>query len=167
MALTISTGTSRRVTAAIVATGCWLCSMAQHQSVVIDAETGVPVREVQVFVNSMEGKRIVTDWQGTFEIPDTARNLTLCHTRYERRTIDIGEATDTIRLLPNINRLNELVVKGKRPEVSSQMMASIGKVIQEAAAAQPKTGVSFDFFSIFNYKKRKRTKKRIESIKDY
>ena len=151
---------------------CWVIAAIAQQPVdvkrpvvVIDAETGVRIRDVQIFVNDNEENRIVTDYKGEFAIPDTARKLTMCHPKYEKRMMDAGEFADTISLLPNYNRLNELVVVGKRPKIN----INFGMSAKEEAMAvpQPKPLATFDFFSIFTAKKRKKTRQRIEAIKDY
>ena len=63
-----------------------ITAAAQRTMVVTDAETGVPIRDVQIFVNGDDNNRIVTDYKGEFIVPDTAGNLTLCHRKYEKTT---------------------------------------------------------------------------------
>ena len=151
---------------------CWgIAAMAQQPVdvkrpvVVIDAETGVRIRDVQIFVNDNKANRIVTDYKGEFAIPDTARTLTMCHPKYEKRMMDAGEFTDSISLLPNYNRLNELVVIGRQPKISADIMTGVKQTA--ISVPQPKPLATFDFFSIFTAKKRKKTRQRIEAIKDY
>lgn len=148
----------------------WLCVLhatAQRQVVVIDAETDVPARDVQIYVDSLRGRRIVTDWQGTFAMPDSAERIILCHSRYERLETEVANVADTIFLLPNVRRLNELVVRGKAPRVNPQIFAGMKEAAQEGAAEAPKGVVSFDFFELFNARKRRRTEKRIKAIENY
>lgn len=145
---------------------CSTAATAQRQVVVADAETGVPVRDVQIFINGDENRRTTSDYKGETAIPDTARSLTLCHPKYEKRIMNISELADTVRLLPNYNRLNEIVIKGRRPTISPDMMAGI-KPAGQVAPASSGAAIWFDFFGLFTHKKRKRTKQRIESIKDY
>lgn len=141
-----------------------LCCMAQRNVVVMDVETNVPLRDVQVFVNSTEGDRIVTDYKGELTIPDTATSITLCHPKYEKRIMNKDEFADTLMMLPNYNRLNEVVVKGKMPRISPFIMASV----QDAAISAPKkAGVSFNFFDLFTWKKRKKQRERMKAIEDY
>ena len=142
-----------------------ITAAAQRTMVVTDAETGVPIRDVQIFVNGDDNNRIVTDYKGEFIVPDTAGNLTLCHRKYEKRLMDDKEFADTISLLPNYNHLNELVVKGKSPKINMNIMAATK--MAALTAPHPKTLATFDFFDIFTAKKRKKTRKRIEAIKDY
>lgn len=139
--------------------------MAQRQWIVTDAETGVPVRDVQVFFNGDKTRRVVTDYRGTVILPDTARFIQMSHPKYETLMADTATVRDTVFLLPNIRRLNELVVVGHRPQISPSMMADVKKAA--VTAAPPKTGFNFDFFELFNWKKRKKQRKRMEAIKDY
>lgn len=139
--------------------------MAQSRWIVTDAETGVPVRDVQVFFNGDKTRRVVTDYRGTVSLPDTARFIQMSHPKYETLVADTATVRDTVFLLPNIRRLNELVVVGHRPQVSPSMMADVKKAA--VAAAPPSNGISFDFFELFNWKKRKKQRERMEAIKDY
>ena len=139
--------------------------MAQRRCIVADAETGVPVRDVQVFFNGDKTRRSVSDYRGTVILPDSARFIQLSHPKYEMLMADTATVRDTVFLLPNIRRLNELVVVGHRPQISSSMMAGITEAA--VAAAPPPGGFSFDFFELFNWKKRKKQRKRMEAIKDY
>ena len=139
--------------------------MAQRQWIVTDAETGVPVRDVQVFFNGDKTRRVVTDYRGTVILPDTARFIQMSHPKYETLMADTATVRDTVFLLPNIRRLNELVVVGHRPQISPSMFADIAEAA--VTAAPPKTGFNFDFFELFNWKKRKKQRKRMEAIKDY
>lgn len=139
--------------------------MAQRWWIVTDAETGVPVRDVQVFFNGDKTRRVVTDYRGTVILPDTARFIQMSHPKYETLMADTATVRDTVFLLPNIRRLNELVVVGHRPQISPSLFAGIAEAA--VAAAPPKTGVSFNFFELFNWKKRKKQRERMEAIKDY
>lgn len=139
--------------------------MAQRQWIVTDAETGVPVRDVQVFFNGDKTRRVVTDYRGTVILPDTARFIQMSHPKYETLMADTATVRDTVFLLPNIRRLNELVVVGHRPQISPSMFAGIAEAA--VTAAPPKTGFNFDFFELFNWKKRKKQRERMEAIKDY
>lgn len=143
---------------------CCRCRAQQRQKVVIDAETNVPVRDVQVYMNATDGQRLTTDYRGCVILPDTARSITLCHPKYEELQTNLSETTDTILLLPNLRRLNELVVIGHRPQISPDMM----KMPEPIAGPTPKgASVSFDFFSLFTWKKRKKQKERMKAIEDY
>lgn len=140
-------------------------TMAQHTATVTDAETGVPIKDVQIFVNGNDRNRITTDYKGEFCIPDTAVSLTLCHPKYEKRQMETKELADTIIMLPDYERLNELIVIGHTPKVNMNIMQSV--MMAAIAAKPPKPLATFDFFNMFTHKKRKRTRERIEAIKDY
>ncbi|MDE5948994.1 MAG: hypothetical protein K2G86_09530 [Prevotella sp.] len=139
--------------------------MAQRRWIVADAETGVPVRDVQVFFNGDKTRRSVSDYRGTVILPDSARFIQMSHPKYETLMADTATVRDTVFLLPNIRRLNALVVVGHRPQISSSMMAGITEAA--VAAATPSGGVRFDLLELLNLKQRKKQRKRMEAIKDY
>lgn len=154
----------QRTTLMIMAACLCMCVTAQRKVVVRDMETRTPLRDVQVFVNGNYDKRTVTDYRGEFTVPDTALTLTLCHTMYERLTVDSGGIADTIELLSKLKKLDEVVVYGKRAGISQSIMLGV----KNATAAAPRQGgINFDFFELFNWKKRKRLRERQEAIKDY
>lgn len=146
----------------------WLCNYAaaQRRVVVRDMETKMPLKDVQVFVNGETAERIVTDYKGECEIPDTIRSLMFCHRQYERRLMDSCEVGDTIELLPNINKVDEVVIIGHRhPQISPDIMG-LSQSVKAAMAGMPKpTGM--DFLSVFEMKKKNRTRKRKKAIEDY
>lgn len=157
---------TQRTALMMMAACLYVCSTAQRRVVVRDMETGTPLRDVQVFVNGNYGKRTVTDYRGVFDVPDTARTLTFCHTMYERLTVDSSEVSDTIELLPNLNRMDEVVVYGKRRGISPSIMMGV----RSAAVSAPRqggVGASFDMVDLFTWKKRKRQRERQEAIKNY
>ena len=86
---------------------------AQRRMVVVNMETKVPVRDVQVFTD--EGKNMTTRWDGTFELPDSFSRIHFRHPQYEQRYILRSELrSDTVWLLPNTNAIGEVVIYGHR-----------------------------------------------------
>ena len=154
-----------KIIATYILTAVCTCTTAQRQCVVTDAETGVPLRDVLIYPNGEKSRHITTDWGGHFNIPDTAFSLTLCHSKYEKLAIAVADVTDTIALLPNMRRLNEVVVTGHRPQVNPAIMSGIKEAAK--AGVQPKTGFNLDFFEIFNFKKRKKQRRRREALANY
>lgn len=91
--------------------------LSQRQCVVVDLETGVPVRDV---VLAQRGQTIArSQWDGTLLLPDTLATvdttqlLSLSHAYYEQRMMCLREWTDTIGLIRCINALREVVVTGQ------------------------------------------------------
>ena len=98
--------------------------LAQRKMIVVDAETKVPVRDVQVF--TPEGKDIRTAWDGTFEVPDSFSRLHFRHPHFQQRYLLPSELhSDTVWLLPVQNALGEVIIWGHRR--SDERMANILK----------------------------------------
>lgn len=86
-------------------------ALAQIRGVIVNMETGVPLRDIVVFTDKEE--TTTTHWDGTFELRDTTFNqLQLGHHNYEKRVMLRHELTDTIALIPAYNALNEVEVIG-------------------------------------------------------
>ena len=86
---------------------------AQRKMVVVDAETKVPVRDVNVY--TPEGLDTLTAWDGTFAVPDSFSRLNFRHPHFEQRYILTSELRgDTVWLLPVSNALGEVVIWGHR-----------------------------------------------------
>ena len=66
------------------------------------------------------------------------------------------------------NAIREVVIYGSMPQVSAGISNMLGKLKEENKYMPRQTPVvSFDFFSIFTAKKRKRTEKRIKALENY
>lgn len=143
---------------------CTLCA-AQKRYVVRDMETKTPLRGVTVIFNGIDSCRTVTDYTGTFAAPDTARTFKLKHPKYEQRMMEQPEMTDTVELLPNMNKLNEVVIRGKKRNISPEILGG-AKMAAMTAPRQAAT-VNFDLMDLLTYKKRKKTRKRIKAIENY
>ena len=87
--------------------------MAQHQMVVVNVESKVPIRDVRVCTD--HGQEVRTSWDGSFVVPDSCRRLDFLHPDFEHRYILKSELHgDTIFLIPNVNALHEVVIYGER-----------------------------------------------------
>lgn len=86
-------------------------ALAQRRGVVVDMETGIPIRDVRIYADN--GREAVSQWDGTFVL-DSCRSVTFSHGRYLARVMDMGEIGDTVRLIPKANELSEVVVVGRR-----------------------------------------------------
>ena len=110
----------------------------------------------------------LTNYKGEFTIPDDADSITLALTGYEPRGLNRSELTDTIELMRTYNALNEVIIYGKLPQVGIDFAKMLESLREEQRFTPRSTPLAtFDFFSIFSAKKRKRTKERIEAIMDY
>ena len=84
---------------------------AQRRLTVVDVETRVPIRGVNV--TSRTQRADTTDWQGVIIVPDTCRTLSFSHVKYESRILNLSEVKDTVFLISKLMGLNEVVVIGK------------------------------------------------------
>ena len=112
--------------------------------VVCDIETGVPVRDVKVHLNT--GKQCVTDYRGRWLPDSTFESATVTHPRYLSRVVERWELNDTLYLLPKCNTLGDVTVWGvDRRGIKSMVKRSTS----DRAAYSPPAGMfSFDFFDI-------------------
>lgn len=126
-----------------------LSVVAQVHCVIIDKETGVPVRDVKAYTD--KGDVFTTDYQGQLVIDSVFHSATLSHGSYLERKVERKELVDTLWLLPKAIRLDEVVVWGvARKGVFSWMSTAME---QAAATATPSSAlVSFDFFEMFKKK---------------
>jgi len=64
-------------------------------------------------VNGSYKNKVTTDYTSAFAIDGIVRDVTLIKHGYEKRVLKAEEMTDTIEMLPNYNRIDEVVVYGK------------------------------------------------------
>ena len=84
---------------------------AQRKMIVVNAETKVPVRDVQVY--TPEGTDMRTAWDGTFVVPDSFSRINFRHPHFEQRYLLKSEIrNDTVWLLPVQNALGEVIIWG-------------------------------------------------------
>ena len=79
-----------------------------------------------------------------------------------------AEVTDTILLLRKYQALREVVIYGSMPSVGFSM----GKLREQLRKEEELTPravplATFDFFSVFSAKKRKKTRERLKAIENY
>ena len=136
-------------------------AFAQKRFVVVDVETRVPIRGVNV--QSGAHRADTTDWQGLITIPDSCRTLSLTHVKYESRILNVSEVKDTIFLISKLMGLNEVVVfgKGKGDDPLKELKKSmfLDKKELQLAAANPSAG--FNVLGLVQklFKRRKLSKK--------
>lgn len=133
--------------------------------VVCDIETGVPLREVKVHLNT--GRTCVTNYRGQWQTDSTFESATVSHPRYLSRVVQRTELQDTLYLLPKGNTLGDVTVWGvDRRGIKGMMKQSTSGL----AAYAPSGGlVSFNFFDLFRKKplNAKARKKNQELLKDW
>lgn|GEM_PF-1761375 len=142
-----------------------VCGWSQASCVIIDKETGTPIRDVKVYTD--KGQVAVTDYQGRVRIDSAFSSATISHVSYLTRVIERRECRDTLWLLPKVNRLGEVVVWGKdRPGIGMVTGLATRNL---SAYAPPKSGVSFDFFEMFRKKplSKKARKKNQELLRNW
>lgn len=133
---------------------------AQRRLTVVDVETRVPIRGVNV--TSRTQRADTTDWQGIIIVPDTCRTLSFSHVKYESRILNLSEVRDTVFLISKLMGLNEVVVigKGKDEDKLKELKRQLILDPKEAQliAADPSQG--FDVLGLIQsiFKKRKERK---------
>lgn len=133
---------------------------AQRRLTVVDVETRVPIRGVNV--TSRTQRADTTDWQGVIIVPDTCRTLSFSHVKYESRILNLSEVKDTVFLISKLMGLNEVVVigKGKDDDKLKELKRQLILDPKEAqlVAADPSQG--FDVLGLIQsiFKKRKERK---------
>ena len=117
---------------------------AQWSGVIVNMETGVPVKDVHIFTNA--NKMYTTDYRGRYTLEEPFSSVTITHGKFLQLTLKREEMTDTIALLPNVNTIGEVIVWGEMPRIGIKT-----KEIGEDAKYYytPSSGFSFDFFSLF------------------
>ncbi|MCR5130021.1 MAG: hypothetical protein K6C10_00990 [Prevotella sp.] len=145
-----------------VLTAFALCSIAQRPIVVLDMDTGLPVRDVSVRVDNGAAKQ--TDYLGRTSVPILFDSIMFSHVRYESERLNYQEVRDTMYLLPIEHMLPEVQVTELNPQTKSLISswAKIGAMM--GAAEAPKGVASFDFASMLDRRGR-RDKKHLERAK--
>ncbi len=146
-------------------------AIAQKRFVVVDVETRVPIRGVNV--QSGIHRADTTDWQGFITIPDSCRTLSLTHVKYESRILNVEEVTDTIFLISKLMGLNEVVVfgkgKGDDPLKELKRSMALDKTEMQLAAADPSRGFNILGLlqSLFKRKKESKKERFRRMLKEY
>jgi len=140
-------------------------AMAQKRGVIVNMETGVPIRDAKIYTNT--NKTFTTDWRGQYSIKDYFTSATITHQNYLSLTLNLYEMGDTIELLPRFNTLEEVVVYGSKP-----MTFDVKRATRDARDYYTPNvgGFSFDFFSLFHKRRglsSKEKEKHDEIIRTY
>jgi len=145
-----------------VLTAFSLNSTAQRQIVVLDMDTGLPIRDVSVRVDKDNSTQ--TDYLGRTKVPIVFDTIMFSHVRYESERLVYQEVADTMYLLPIEHMLPEVQVTELNPQTKS-LISSWAKIGAMMGAAEAPQGVaSFDFASILDRRGR-RDKKHLERAK--
>ena len=156
---------SLRLRWALLMASGWMMASAQPRCVVIDKETGTPLRDVKVYTD--KGTQTVSDYQGRIYLDTVFHSATLSHVSYLSRVVKAEEMRDTLWMIPKENRLGEVVVWGTDRKNINSMVSGATRNLE--AYAPPKGLVSFDFFEMFRKKpmSRKARKKNKELLENW
>lgn len=140
-------------------------SYAQWSGVIVNMETGVPIRDVHIFTNY--NKMVTTDYRGRYTLEEPFTSVTITHGKFLQLSLKREELRDTIALLPSADSIGEVVIWGEMPRIGVKE-----KEISEDAKYYytPSSGFSFDFFELFRRKSRmskQQRKKHEEIIESY
>ena len=140
-------------------------ALASDTVVVVDLETGLPLRDVKLFTNT--GTVCVSDYRGRIVLPDSSfQSATLTQPKYLSRVVERYEMTDTMEMLPQSSSLGDVVVWGVDRRGIKSM---VGSATQGLSAYAPAPGaITFDFFELFrkkplNRKARRKNKELLEN----
>ena len=148
---------------------------AQRRMIVVNAETKVPVRDVQVFTDN--GQNTQTAWDGTFALPDSFSRISFRHPQYDQRFILKSELhSDTVWLLPNQNALGEVIIWGQRrsdermrnilkPSPQQELLAKMPKAIPQGLNVLALAGWLFDNTIGKSLTKRSQRKKALKEVR--
>ena len=101
----------QRLFLAIILAALCVVVRGQRHLIVVDVETRVPIRGVNVV--SSRHRTDTTDWQGLVTVPDTCRSLSFSHVKYESRLLNVSEVKDTVFLISKLMGLPEVTVYGQ------------------------------------------------------
>lgn len=138
---------------------------AQVKCVIVDKETGTPIRDVKLYA---DGKLIATtNYMGQLEADSTFSSASLSQPDYLTRVVAIEELRDTLWLLPKAIRLDEVVVWGKYKPGIQGIVSSATEGLK--AYAPPGGLVTFDFFEMFRKKplNKKARKRNAEILREW
>ena len=144
---------------------------AQKRFVVVDVETRVPIRGVNV--TSSAQLTDTTNWQGFVTSPDTCRTLSLTHVKYESRILNVEEVKDTIFLISKLMGLPEVTVfgKGKGEDALKELKQHtlLDKTEAQLLAANPSAGFNILGLlqKLFKRKKENKKERLRKIIEDY
>ena len=148
---------------------CMVVNMlcGQRTCVVADMFTHIPIGNVRVIADHYESKAVRTNYKGEFDITSSDfKHLTFIASGYMRRVLDLNEIGDTIFLIANDNRLDEVVIYGKEP-MKSSAVSSWGAKLMEQGKSMPQPS-GHDFLSIFRRKvSAKKRRERMKAIENY
>lgn len=136
---------------------------AQVKGVVVDIETGLPVRNVKIYTNT--NKVTTTDWSGHFSLPYAFESVTLSNSNYLQRVMDRSELTDTVALLPMAHMLEGVTIYGRKPNYNHFKPDNLDLKL---AAPHPAGINLLDLFGkLFRSKKDKQHEKLMEVLEKY
>lgn len=121
-----------------------VAAYGQRRLVVVDVETRVPIRGVNVV--SSAHRTDTTDWQGLITVPDTCRSVSFSHVKYESRILNLNEVKDTVFLISKLMGLPEVTVfghgKGEDQLKELKKQLRFDKTEAQLVAADPSQGVN-------------------------
>lgn len=135
---------------------------AQSGAVMADMSSRKPLRDALVVTDG--GEKVATDYRGRFALSGSYRGASVICKGYLRRNMTADEMRrDTIFLIPEVKTLSdvEIVLPGDGLGTLKQSFMSE----KSNVPVKPKSGISFDFFGIFDKSKRRVSKKERERQK--
>jgi hypothetical protein len=143
-----------------------MSAFAQKRGVIIDIETRVPIGDARLFLST--NKEVDTNYRGEFHIVGDFNSLSIVHPKYLTRKMTCAEMTDTIFLIPIMNELSEVVVWGKKKDISAQF--ALNPFDLKLASINPNSGINLLGllgYMFKSHKKEKQQERNKEVLKNY
>ncbi|MGN0281324.1 MAG: hypothetical protein ACI4B3_03365 [Prevotella sp.] len=142
-------------------------NFGQRTCTVVDMLTGLPLADVRVIADHYERKAVNTNRKGEFIIMSgDYKFLTLSIDGYLTRILGKDEVGDTIRLLSNINRLDEFVVYGKDPMKNAAFSRELARMGKSKSLGGKPSGM--DILGLFRRRvSEKKRQERLKAIENY
>ena len=113
--------------------------MAQRKIVVVDFETGLPVKGVSVRCD--RSPAVLTNRLGQVEVRQMFDSISFSHVEYARDKLAYAEIEDTMYLVPLRYEIDEVVVMG----ISSDLRRQMNRVHENQIYQKPVSGLTFNF----------------------
>ena len=145
------------ITIWIITACCQL--MAQRQITVVNADTGVPLKDVSIKIDSVLYK---TDYLGRAYIPEYFDTIRFSHLEYAQEKLTFREVGDTMYLFPRKYVMKEVVVTGIGPDLRKSLDKARDRWMNTPTSYNP---LSFDLGLILDRRAR-RDRKQLRRLQE-
>ena len=133
--------------------------MAQRKIIVVDFETGLPVKGVSVRCD--RSAAVLTNYLGEAKVQQMFDSISFSHVEYTPEKLAYSEIEDTMFLLPLRYSIDEVVVVG----INSDRRRQMERIHENQIYQKPISGFSFNLGLILD-KRTRRDRKHQQRAKD-